>query len=129
MAGALIAGFISSMLGSSRADREKEIKQWTNRSKFIEPVQINREMSLEGILLSYDKFGKPRDTGTSAFPIPIQQNRYVPNFLDADNPIYLPGRVLDTPSNYVIDWGVGLKTLGKTSPGMSISERFHCNPA
>jgi hypothetical protein len=68
--------------------------------KYIEPVAINREFTTTGNLTSYDKFGRPRDTGVGAFPIPIQGNVYRPSQdPDSTDMTFIPGRVLDTPSN------------------------------
>lgn len=99
MAGAAIMHAVSSFMGDSIASRRKDIDKYLVDSKFIGPVAVNREMSARGNLLSYDKRGRSRDTGDSAFPIDIQQNVYRESLTSTNRDpdyIYVPGKILDS---------------------------------
>lgn len=97
MAGAMAAGLIASLLPNARETRKKEIEQWTKDNKHIEPIAIDIEMTAEGNLVSYNKFGKSRDSRNAAFPITIQQNQHRPSMADDNEEVFLPGRVVDPP--------------------------------
>jgi hypothetical protein len=82
--------------------RKKQIEKVQEDTKFKEPVTIDREITAEGQLASYDKFGRTRDSGLEAFPINIQPNERRRSITDSfwngeTNYVDLPGRVLNYP--------------------------------
>jgi DNA polymerase-3 subunit epsilon len=118
MAGSMIADFIGSMFGNSREQRAIDIQKYSDQSKYIAPVQINREMSASGDLLSYNKYGMARDSGIGAFPIPISPTQYgrTPSktWANPNIPEYytIPGQVV--PPSSSAPGGVGSSYI---SPG------------
>jgi hypothetical protein len=101
-AGAVIAGFVGKMLGDKIDGRKKEIDRVNEATRFVEPVMIDREIGLDGQLLSYNKLGRARSSGLDAFPVNIQQNERRRSVTDTwwngeRNFVDLPGRVLNTP--------------------------------
>jgi hypothetical protein len=61
-------GFISSMIGDPKQNRENQISRTLQMGQYIAPVSINAAMSTSGTYMDYDRFGGLRSSDLSPFP-------------------------------------------------------------